>query len=102
MIRTMMRKLTLITAGLSAVVAVAAVTPAHAERIISDSEASRLTLESLTAVPAYHPPVRHYAMARKHVVLASRAHAGTQPSIHLVSFHMVKKAGHAVHTRRRT
>ncbi|MFT8806087.1 MAG: hypothetical protein ABF876_13145 [Acetobacter aceti] len=107
MIRTILRKLTIITAGISAVVMVANVKSAHAERIISDYEASKLTLESLTAVPVYHPIVhhvsaRHAAVAsRSRTVLASRAQSA-HPMVHLVSFHVVKKASHAAHMRNRT
>jgi hypothetical protein len=108
MIRTVLRKLTIITAGISAVVAVVHANPAHAERIISDYEASKLTLESLTAVPVYHPVVHHaaahhYAVATagRHTVVASRAQS-SHPMVHLVSFHVAKKATHAVHSRSRT
>lgn len=108
MIRTILRKLTIITAGVSAVVAVTHVKSAHAERVISDYEASKLTLESLTAVPVYHPVV-HHAVTRHSVatasrgrtVLASRAQS-THPMIHLVSFHVAKKASHSAHVRNRT
>lgn len=108
MIRTILRKLTIITAGVSAVVAVTHVKSAHAERVISDYEASKLTLESLTAVPVYHPVV-HHAVAhraaatssRGRTVLASRAQSA-HPMVHLVSFHVVKKASHSGHVRNRT
>ena len=100
--RTMVRKLTFITAGLSAIV-VASSHSAHAERVLSDFEASKLTLESLTAAPVYHAPVHHYravaASSSRHVAVASRS---SHPMVHLVSFHVVKPSAAKAHTHHRT
>ncbi|MFT8718082.1 hypothetical protein [Acetobacter sp.] len=102
--RSMVRKLTFITAGLSAIV-VASSHSAHAERVLSDFEASKLTLESLTAAPVYHAPVHHYRVAtaasssRHHVAVASRS---SRPMVHLVSFHVVKPSVSKAHAHHRT
>lgn len=106
MIKSAMRNLARFAAGASAVIAVISVTPAHAERIISDYEASKLTLESLTAAPAYHPVVYHIAhhkVAAANVRMASTSrHATTRPMVRFVSFKVVKKASaHSAPVRRR-
>lgn len=67
---------------------------AHAERVISDLEATKLTFAALTATP----PVHHFSPSR-HQVASSRlhtkvAHAAPAHSIvHLVSYH---KTSHAM------
>ena len=68
----------------------------HAERVLSDLEASKLTFASLTAPPPVihtHHVVRHVAAnsrASHKVVLASASHG---KMVHLVSYH---PAAHAV------
>lgn len=103
MIGSVMRKLSLFTAGISAVFVFSTVKPAHAERVISDYEASKLTLESLTAAPVYH--VVHHISGASHSRAHSfqvAAHRNSQGLIHLASFRTVKRSGSAMHVRHRT
>ncbi|MBV1836577.1 hypothetical protein [Acetobacter estunensis] len=105
MIRTVVRKLTVVTAGIGLMTCVAGAKSAHAERIISDFEASKLTLESLTAVPVYHP-VAHHVAARHagslHMAVASRRGSNMHGLVHLASYRTVKRSTAVAHVRHRT
>lgn len=86
-----------LSAGVSAVNS-----SAHAERVISDLEASKLTFASLTAVPA---PVVHVHRASHVVHVAShQSHSAASHSmVHLVSYHPARHAAsHAATRRHRT
>ena len=80
--------------GLSAGV-VAVSSSAHAERIISDLEASKLTFASLTAAP---PVVHVHHVSRvsyaSHQV-ASNHHAASHNMVHLVSYHPKHVVAHS-------
>ncbi|MFT8417324.1 MAG: hypothetical protein ABF636_00650 [Acetobacter sp.] len=59
----------------------------HAERVLSDLEASKLTFASLTAPPPVihvHHALHHAATGGHKVVLASAQHG---KMVHLVSYH---------------
>ncbi|MFT9062285.1 MAG: hypothetical protein ABF430_00600 [Acetobacter persici] len=89
-----------LSAGVSAVNS-----SAHAERVISDLEASKLTFASLTAVPA--PVVHvHRASHASHVVhvASHQSHSAASHSmVHLVSYHPARHAAsHAATRRHRT
>lgn len=104
MIRKAMRRLTVLTAGVSVAVVFVSSKPAHAERIISDYEAGKLTLASLTAAPPPYHPVAHRVVAKSrstgHVV-ASSQHA-SRGMVHLVAYHTVRSTAHSAHLRHRT
>ncbi|MBO1324187.1 hypothetical protein K2X14_03320 [Acetobacter sp. TBRC 12305] len=72
---------------------------AHAERVISDLEATKLTFASLTAAPRPRPVVRHVAAsshtARQHVVLASAHTTRSSNMVHFVSYHAPSHPLHA-------
>ncbi|MFP2872004.1 hypothetical protein ACLEIY_07135 [Acetobacter tropicalis] len=70
---------------------------AHAERIISDLEASKLTFASLTAPP----PVVHVRRT-SHTVhqVASNHHASSHNMVRLVSYHPKHAAAHAARRHR--
>ncbi|GAB3593276.1 MULTISPECIES: hypothetical protein [Acetobacter] len=76
---------------------------AHAQRVISDLEASKLTFAALTAPPPvihHHIRVAHHS-STAHVV--SVAHAGKAHSmVHLVSYHAPKHAVHGKKAHHRT
>lgn len=75
----------------------------HAERVLSDLEASKLTFASLTAPPPVirvHHYVRHAAAsshATHKVVLAGAQHG---KMVHLVSYHQTAHAVHSKHHHR--
>ncbi|QDH14479.1 hypothetical protein E3E12_07240 [Formicincola oecophyllae] len=68
--------------------------PAHADRIISDYEASKLTFSALTATP--HRAHRHVAlhMAGFH---RSAGHAHGAARLRTVSYHRASSHAHASH-----
>lgn len=78
---------------------------AHAERVISDLEASKLTFASLTAAP---PPVVHvrrvsHVVRASHTQVASQRGATSRNMVHLVAYHPTKRAvTHAATRRHRT
>jgi hypothetical protein len=76
---------------------------AHAQRVISDLEASKLTFAALTAPPPvihHHIRVAHHS-STAHVV--SVAHASKAHSmVHLVSYHAPKHAVHGKKAHHRT
>lgn len=104
MIGKSLRKLTVLAAGIT-VAAGFAGKSAHAERVISDYEASKLTLEALTAAPVYRPVIRHHYVAAhvrpRSYAVASR-HTTSRNMVHYVAFRTVRHPAHAVHTRHRT
>ncbi|GBQ93766.1 hypothetical protein AA23498_1827 [Acetobacter nitrogenifigens DSM 23921 = NBRC 105050] len=101
----MLRKLSIFALGTVAVGAFYGAKPAHAERIISDYEASRLTLASLTAAPPVYHAVHHVA-ARSHAAPAHQYASSRSYShglVHLAAYHSPRKAAsHARAVRHRT
>ncbi|MDG6094464.1 hypothetical protein LOC54_04940 [Acetobacter sp. AN02] len=98
MIATLARRISFafMTGGLFGAVAA----PAHAERVISDYEAGKLTLESLTAAPAVH--YVHRVSAHRAVSHAARGSRSQQRSlVHLASYHPKATVHAAAATRRR-
>lgn len=75
--------------------------PAHAERVISDLEASKLTFASLTAAPPVIP-VRHTVrIARNGHHTTMVAHAKpAHGMVRLVSYHAKHAAPHAIKRHR--
>ncbi|WP_147151133.1 hypothetical protein [Neoasaia chiangmaiensis] len=80
---------------------------AHAQRVISDYEASKLTLDALTATPVYHRPVVHHVMYRpshtRFAVTHGVAHGLSRRAlIHNVVYHpKAASVSKHHHTRRR-
>lgn len=73
---------------------------AHAERVISDLEASKLTFASLTAAP---PPVIHHHVVRVSHQVAAQHGASSHNMVHLVSYHPARHAvAHTATRRHRT
>ncbi|GAN68980.1 hypothetical protein [Acetobacter orleanensis] len=74
---------------------------AHAERVISDLEASKLTFASLTAAP---PPVVHVHRVSHVMHVAHQTHGMSSHSmVHLVSYHAARHTvAHAATHRHRT
>ncbi|MBB3883320.1 hypothetical protein [Acetobacter oeni] len=104
MIGKVLRKLTLFTAGVSVAVIFFGEKPAYAERVISDYEASKLTLESLTATPVYHVP-RHVSVAShsgSRIAWQPAARRNSHGLVHLASFHVARRTVSAAHVRHRT
>lgn len=101
MIVRVLQRLTFLTVGGYAAVMLSGSKPAHAERIISDYEASKLTLESLTAAPVYHP-VHHVAFTSRSSGRRFQEVSAHRNLVHLVAFHTVKRSGSSAHTRHRT
>lgn len=86
--------------GVSSVAALSG-TSAHAERVISDLEASKLTFAALTAAPPI-VPVRHSfrtAHNAHHVTVVARAKPA-HGMVRLVSYHAKHAAPHAVKRHR--
>ncbi|AOX16882.1 hypothetical protein [Kozakia baliensis] len=79
---------------------------AHAARVISDYEASKLTLDALTATPVYHRPVvRHVAYrhaATHHDIYAmNRSHGLSRHAlVHTVVYHPHTSLAHHYNRRR--
>ncbi|MFT8674259.1 hypothetical protein [Acetobacter sp.] len=74
---------------------------AHAERVISDLEATKLTFAALTAAPRPRPVVHHVVASRRsgkqHIVLASAHNAHSANMVHFVSYHA---ASHPLHAKK--
>ena len=75
---------------------------AHAERVISDLEASKLTFASLTAAPPPVVHVRHvsHVVRASHTQVASQHGAASRNMVHLVSYPPARHAVGHVSTRR--
>ncbi|GAN53372.1 hypothetical protein [Tanticharoenia sakaeratensis] len=95
---------------LGAMIGAAALTApaAHAQRVISDYEASKLTLDALTSVPVVHHVTYHRVtrVASRHGVSSHEAVISRHALIHQVAYHphaavrtvAVHRASHRHHT----
>ncbi|MCX2564914.1 hypothetical protein OQ496_00425 [Acetobacter suratthaniensis] len=101
MTRFVLGRVSLVLCGM-AVAAFGFQSAAHAQRVISDLEASKLTFAALTAPPPVihlHSRAHHGAAAHSVAV----AHAGkVHGMVHLVSYHASKHAVHGKKTHHRT
>ncbi|MBA5726881.1 hypothetical protein [Bombella mellum] len=89
--------------GLLGFAGLASAPAAHADRVLTEHEASKLTFSALIAPPSafYHAPVRH-SLARRHaapVRLAATHHVGRFQ--HGVAVRTVAFRGHVVSRHRR-
>jgi len=99
MIQRLTRGLMALALGTGCVASVAAVKPAHAERApLTDFQASRLTLDALTATPVVVHRVVYHPTAAKKYAKGSHHHA---VSAHAISTHVhaqVRNVVYSAHT----